>query len=129
MYLVVNWIIFVLHLGSKPDRSKTGGKKGLKVVQDPHFRRYSNKVDMDSALETFVPVRSDSDHYTPSSSFSDYCSLPRISHFWRLTVYEAELSRLFRCTCSGVFLTLLLDLTSDVWLHGLGEFVLWIPVC
>lgn len=53
------WIIFVLCLGSKPDHSKTGGKKGLKVIQDPQYRRYSNKVDMDSALETFVPVRSE----------------------------------------------------------------------
>lgn len=59
MLLVVNWIIFVLPLGSKPDHSKTGGKKGLKVIQDPRYRRYSNKVDMDSALETFIPVRSE----------------------------------------------------------------------
>uniref|UniRef100_H3DLB9 Glycogen debranching enzyme n=1 Tax=Tetraodon nigroviridis TaxID=99883 RepID=H3DLB9_TETNG len=45
-----------LQNGSKPDHSKTGGRKGLKVVQDPHYRRYGNRVDMDSALETFVPV-------------------------------------------------------------------------
>uniref|UniRef100_A0A7N6BVC3 Glycogen debranching enzyme n=1 Tax=Anabas testudineus TaxID=64144 RepID=A0A7N6BVC3_ANATE len=32
---------------------KTGGKPGLKIVQDPQFRRYGNTVDMDSALETF----------------------------------------------------------------------------
>ncbi|CAB1317683.1 unnamed protein product [Coregonus sp. 'balchen'] len=34
---------------------KTGGKQGLKIIQDPKFRRFGNKVDMDSALETFVP--------------------------------------------------------------------------
>uniref|UniRef100_A0A674P8Z8 Glycogen debranching enzyme n=1 Tax=Takifugu rubripes TaxID=31033 RepID=A0A674P8Z8_TAKRU len=46
----------LLQNGSKPDHSKTGGKKGLKVIQDPRYRRYSNNVDMDSALETFIPV-------------------------------------------------------------------------
>lgn len=57
-----NVIVFVLCLGSRPDHSKTGGKKGLKVIQDPHYHRYSNKVDLDSALETFIPVRSDLEH-------------------------------------------------------------------
>lgn len=46
-------------LGSKPDRSKTGGKHGLKITQDPDYRRYGNTVDMDSALETFLPHRWD----------------------------------------------------------------------
>ncbi|XP_041751798.1 glycogen debranching enzyme isoform X1 [Coregonus clupeaformis] len=41
--------------GAKPDQKKTGGKQGLKIIQDPKFRRFGNKVDMDSALETFVP--------------------------------------------------------------------------
>uniref|UniRef100_A0A7N6FCD8 Glycogen debranching enzyme n=1 Tax=Anabas testudineus TaxID=64144 RepID=A0A7N6FCD8_ANATE len=45
----------LLQNGSKPDHSKTGGKPGLKIVQDPQFHRYGNTVDMDSALETFVP--------------------------------------------------------------------------
>lgn len=81
MLLVVNWIIFVLPLGSKPDHSKTGGKKGLKVIQDPRYRRYSNKVDMDSALETFIPVRSDSQHYTTSSYFAGCFPLPSLPHF------------------------------------------------
>ena len=51
-----------MHLcsGTKPDHSKTGGKKGLKIIQDPKYCRYGNTVDMDSALETFVPHRSDS---------------------------------------------------------------------
>lgn len=44
--------------GSKPDSSKTGGKKGVKIVQDPHYRRYGCTVDMDFALETFRPHRS-----------------------------------------------------------------------
>uniref|UniRef100_A0A7N6FD06 Glycogen debranching enzyme n=1 Tax=Anabas testudineus TaxID=64144 RepID=A0A7N6FD06_ANATE len=43
----------LLQNGSKPDHSKTGGKPGLKIVQDPQFHRYGNTVDMDSALETF----------------------------------------------------------------------------
>ncbi|KAK6310522.1 hypothetical protein J4Q44_G00185770 [Coregonus suidteri] len=41
--------------GEKPDQKKTGGKQGLKIIQDPKFRRFGNEVDMDSALETFVP--------------------------------------------------------------------------
>nr|XP_033506767.1 amylo-alpha-1, 6-glucosidase, 4-alpha-glucanotransferase a isoform X1 [Epinephelus lanceolatus] len=45
----------LLQNGTKPDHSKTGGKKSLKIIQDPKYRRYSNTVDMDSALETFVP--------------------------------------------------------------------------
>lgn len=47
-------------VGSKPDGGKTGEKPGLKIIQDPQYRRYGNTVDMDSALETFVPDRSDS---------------------------------------------------------------------
>lgn len=47
-------------LGTKPDHDKTGGLKGLKIIQDPNYRRYGNTVDMDSALETFVPHRLDS---------------------------------------------------------------------
>ncbi|CAL8347014.1 unnamed protein product [Merluccius merluccius] len=39
---------------TKLDHNKSGGK-GLRVIQDPSFRRYGNTVDMDSALETFVP--------------------------------------------------------------------------
>uniref|UniRef100_A0A7N8XQX1 Amylo-alpha-1, 6-glucosidase, 4-alpha-glucanotransferase a n=1 Tax=Mastacembelus armatus TaxID=205130 RepID=A0A7N8XQX1_9TELE len=34
---------------------KTGGKQGLKIIQDPQYQRYGNTVDMDSALETFIP--------------------------------------------------------------------------
>ncbi|XP_069029313.1 glycogen debranching enzyme isoform X1 [Embiotoca jacksoni] len=45
----------LLQNGTKPDHSKTGGNKGLKIIQDPHYHRYGNTVDMDSALETFVP--------------------------------------------------------------------------
>ncbi|KAM9844696.1 glycogen debranching enzyme isoform 1-T1 [Aulostomus maculatus] len=45
----------LLQQGIRPDRDKTEGKKGLKIIQDLKYRRYGNKVDMDSALETFVP--------------------------------------------------------------------------
>ncbi|KAK2843994.1 hypothetical protein Q5P01_010653 [Channa striata] len=52
----------LLQNGSKPDHSKTGGKPGLKIIQDPKYRRYGNTVDMDSALETFVPHSSSPQH-------------------------------------------------------------------
>ncbi|XP_058498944.1 glycogen debranching enzyme isoform X2 [Solea solea] len=52
----------VLQSGRKPDHKKTGGKKGLKIIQDPQYRRYGNTVDMDSALETFVPNSSSPSH-------------------------------------------------------------------
>ncbi|XP_008297524.1 glycogen debranching enzyme isoform X1 [Stegastes partitus] len=52
----------LLQNGTKPDHSKTGGKKGLKITQDPHYRRFGNTVDMDSALETFVPHSSSPQH-------------------------------------------------------------------
>uniref|UniRef100_A0A673H322 Glycogen debranching enzyme n=1 Tax=Sinocyclocheilus rhinocerous TaxID=307959 RepID=A0A673H322_9TELE len=42
-------------LQTKSDRSKTEGKQQLKIIQDPQFRRFGNTVDMNSALETFVP--------------------------------------------------------------------------
>uniref|UniRef100_A0A4W6G6Q2 Glycogen debranching enzyme n=1 Tax=Lates calcarifer TaxID=8187 RepID=A0A4W6G6Q2_LATCA len=53
---------FRILLRTKPDHSKTGGKKGLKIIQDPQYRRYGNTVDMDSALETFVPHSSSPQH-------------------------------------------------------------------
>ncbi|XP_029970686.1 glycogen debranching enzyme isoform X1 [Salarias fasciatus] len=52
----------LLQKGTKPDQSKTEGKKGLKIIQDPEYRRFGNTVDMDSALETFVPHSSSSQH-------------------------------------------------------------------
>nr|XP_057917611.1 glycogen debranching enzyme isoform X2 [Doryrhamphus excisus] len=45
----------LLQNGVEADHLKTGGKKGLKIIQDIAYRRYGNTVDMDSALETFVP--------------------------------------------------------------------------
>uniref|UniRef100_A0A8C4D8N0 Glycogen debranching enzyme n=1 Tax=Dicentrarchus labrax TaxID=13489 RepID=A0A8C4D8N0_DICLA len=42
--------------------SETGGSKGLKIIQDPNYHRYGNTVDMDSALETFVPHSSSPQH-------------------------------------------------------------------
>lgn len=52
----------LLREGAKPDRSKTGGNKGIKIIQDPNYGRYGNTVDMDSALETFVPHSSSPAH-------------------------------------------------------------------
>ncbi|XP_028328469.1 glycogen debranching enzyme isoform X1 [Gouania willdenowi] len=52
----------LLQKGTKPDQTKTGGKPGLKMVQDQQYRRYGNRVDMDSALETFVPQSSSLPH-------------------------------------------------------------------
>ncbi|XP_038574852.1 glycogen debranching enzyme isoform X2 [Micropterus salmoides] len=52
----------LLQNGTKSDISKTFGKKGLKIIQDPNYQRYGNTVDMDSALETFVPHSSSPQH-------------------------------------------------------------------
>lgn len=49
--------IWGISLGPKPDHIKSGGKKELKIIQDPEYRRYGNTVDLDCALETFVPYR------------------------------------------------------------------------
>uniref|UniRef100_A0A3Q3M1M7 Glycogen debranching enzyme n=1 Tax=Mastacembelus armatus TaxID=205130 RepID=A0A3Q3M1M7_9TELE len=53
----------------KNNRSKTGGKQGLKIIQDPQYQRYGNTVDMDSALETFIPHRS----YPTQHAITDCC--------------------------------------------------------
>uniref|UniRef100_A0A8C4DB78 Glycogen debranching enzyme n=1 Tax=Dicentrarchus labrax TaxID=13489 RepID=A0A8C4DB78_DICLA len=37
-------------------------RSGLKIIQDPNYHRYGNTVDMDSALETFVPHSSSPQH-------------------------------------------------------------------
>ncbi|KAK5606319.1 hypothetical protein CRENBAI_023544 [Crenichthys baileyi] len=52
----------LLQNGSKLDHRKTEGKKGFKIIQDPQYCRYGNTVDMDSALETFVPHSSSPQH-------------------------------------------------------------------
>ncbi|KAK7944592.1 hypothetical protein WMY93_000320 [Mugilogobius chulae] len=52
----------LLMKGAQADHSKTEGVKGLKIIQDPEYRRYGNTVDMDSALETFVPHSSSAEH-------------------------------------------------------------------
>lgn len=52
----------LLQNGAKANHSKTEGVKGLKIIQDPSYRRYGNTVDMDSALETFVPHSSSAEH-------------------------------------------------------------------
>ncbi|XP_059200245.1 glycogen debranching enzyme [Centropristis striata] len=60
--VVVEQFRTLLQNGTKPDHSKTGGKKGLKIIQDPKYRRYGNTLDMDSALETFTPHSSSPQH-------------------------------------------------------------------
>ncbi|KAF7223093.1 glycogen debranching enzyme isoform X2 [Nothobranchius furzeri] len=52
----------LLQNDTKPDPSKTKGNKGLKILQDPEYRRHGSTVDMDSALETFVPHSSSPQH-------------------------------------------------------------------
>ncbi|XP_060899776.1 glycogen debranching enzyme isoform X1 [Labrus mixtus] len=56
----------LLQKGSRPNLAKTGGEKGLRIIQDPNYRRYGNTVDMDSALETFVP-------HSPSPQHVEEC--------------------------------------------------------
>lgn len=50
-------IICGVFLGTKPDHIKSGEKKELKIIQDPEYHRYGSTVDLDCALETFVPHR------------------------------------------------------------------------
>ncbi|XP_014833390.1 PREDICTED: glycogen debranching enzyme-like, partial [Poecilia mexicana] len=47
----------LLQNGTKPDHSKAEGNKGIEIIEDLQCYRYGNKVNMDSALETFVPHR------------------------------------------------------------------------
>ncbi|XP_054622579.1 glycogen debranching enzyme isoform X2 [Dunckerocampus dactyliophorus] len=61
----------LLQNGVKADHIKTGGRKGLKIIQDIDYRRYGNTVDMDSALETFVP------HSSSPQDIEECCSLLR----------------------------------------------------
>uniref|UniRef100_A0A671PSY8 Glycogen debranching enzyme n=1 Tax=Sinocyclocheilus anshuiensis TaxID=1608454 RepID=A0A671PSY8_9TELE len=58
----------LLQSGAKSDRSKTEGKQQLKIIQDPQFRRFGNTVDMNSALETFVP------HGSSPGAIEDCCN-------------------------------------------------------
>lgn len=46
--------------GAKSAQSKSEG--GLKIMQDPHYSRFGNTVDMDAALETFIPHSSSPEH-------------------------------------------------------------------
>ncbi|XP_041659129.1 glycogen debranching enzyme isoform X1 [Cheilinus undulatus] len=52
----------LLQKGSRPNPAKTGGEKGLRLIQDPSYRRFGKSLDMDSALETFVPHSSSPQH-------------------------------------------------------------------
>uniref|UniRef100_A0A673IJQ7 Glycogen debranching enzyme n=2 Tax=Sinocyclocheilus rhinocerous TaxID=307959 RepID=A0A673IJQ7_9TELE len=58
----------LLQSGAKPDRSKTEGRQQLKIIQDPQYRRFGNTVDMNSALETFVP------HGNSPGAIEDCCN-------------------------------------------------------
>ncbi|XP_017292357.1 glycogen debranching enzyme isoform X2 [Kryptolebias marmoratus] len=59
---VVELFRILLQNGPKPDHIKSEGKKELKIIQDPQYRRYGSTVDMDIALETFVPDSSCPQH-------------------------------------------------------------------
>uniref|UniRef100_G3PNW0 Glycogen debranching enzyme n=2 Tax=Gasterosteus aculeatus aculeatus TaxID=481459 RepID=G3PNW0_GASAC len=48
--------------GSKQDRIGTGRKQDLRIIQDPNYQRFGSTVDLDSALETFVPHSSSPHH-------------------------------------------------------------------
>lgn len=54
-FSVFSGLFDIVHAGAKPDSSKTDGKKQLKIIQDPQYRRFGNTVDMNTALELFVP--------------------------------------------------------------------------
>lgn len=41
--------------GAKPDRSKLDDKKQFRIIQDPQYRRFQSSVDLNLALELFVP--------------------------------------------------------------------------
>ena len=40
--------------GNKPASSGTEGKSKLRIIQDPHHRRFGNSVDLHTALEHFA---------------------------------------------------------------------------
>ncbi|XP_059358080.1 glycogen debranching enzyme-like isoform X1 [Carassius carassius] len=58
----------LLQSGAKSDRSQTEGKQQLKIIQDPLCRRFGNTVDMNSALETYVP------HGSSPGAIEDCCN-------------------------------------------------------
>lgn len=52
----------LLQNDTKSDHRKTEGIEGLKIIQNPQYCRYGNTVDMDLALEMFVPHSSSPQH-------------------------------------------------------------------
>ncbi|XP_072547540.1 glycogen debranching enzyme [Salminus brasiliensis] len=45
----------LLQNGAKSAKTATDGKKQLKIIQDPQYRRFRSTVDVNTALEIFVP--------------------------------------------------------------------------
>ncbi|XP_066547874.1 glycogen debranching enzyme isoform X1 [Amia ocellicauda] len=45
----------LLTAGSKAAKIKNDTKQHLRIIQDPQYRRFGNTVDMNIALETFIP--------------------------------------------------------------------------
>ncbi|TSN03381.1 Glycogen debranching enzyme [Bagarius yarrelli] len=45
----------LLQTGVKPDRRQTDSKKQFRILQDPQYRRFGSSVDLNLALELFVP--------------------------------------------------------------------------
>nr|XP_055058383.1 glycogen debranching enzyme isoform X1 [Misgurnus anguillicaudatus]XP_055058385.1 glycogen debranching enzyme isoform X1 [Misgurnus anguillicaudatus]XP_055058386.1 glycogen debranching enzyme isoform X1 [Misgurnus anguillicaudatus] len=62
---------YLLQDGAKPERSENDEKPQLKIIQDPQYKRFGNTVDMNSALETFVP------HSNSPSAIEDCCTCLR----------------------------------------------------
>ncbi|XP_030630081.1 glycogen debranching enzyme isoform X2 [Chanos chanos] len=58
----------ILLQDAKPDRSQTHGRQQLRIIKDPQFKRFGCTVDMNSALETFVP------HGSTPAAIEDCCN-------------------------------------------------------
>uniref|UniRef100_A0A3Q3XM66 Glycogen debranching enzyme n=1 Tax=Mola mola TaxID=94237 RepID=A0A3Q3XM66_MOLML len=59
------WEFYQVNVASAVEQFRTllqNGTKGLKIIQDPNYRRYGNTVEIHSALETFVPHSSSPQH-------------------------------------------------------------------
>ncbi|XP_015210571.2 glycogen debranching enzyme isoform X2 [Lepisosteus oculatus] len=54
--------------GGQAGKHKTDTKQHLRIIQDPQYRRFGNTVDMNIALETFIP------HGNGPSAIDDCCN-------------------------------------------------------
>ncbi|KAG9351106.1 hypothetical protein JZ751_024996 [Albula glossodonta] len=58
----------LLESGTKAVKGKKEGKSHLKIIQDPEYKRFGSTVDMNTALETFIP------HSNSPSAILDCCN-------------------------------------------------------